>query len=310
MRWVTYGTSAGQDRPGLVHGDIIHGLEAGVRLLDLLDQQDGLAAAGDRALSSPSEVVPFSGAQLRAPLQPRSIRDCTGFLQHLRNCAPGAALEVNDHYAEVPAFYFSNPAAVIGPYEDVAIFPGSREFDYELEVCAVIGKPGADIGIDAAPAHIAGYTILCDWSARDLQLRDMSMGLGPSKGKDGANTLGPMLVTPDELEPYRHRKGFKLKMTGFVNDELTSEGCWDEIDWDFADMIAYTSRGTRLRTGDVIGSGTVPTGCLFEHFVTNPETFRGWLSPGDEVRLVVEGLGEIRHRVVEGPPLQLLTTGF
>jgi 2-keto-4-pentenoate hydratase/2-oxohepta-3-ene-1,7-dioic acid hydratase in catechol pathway len=310
MRWVTYAAHDGHDRAGLIHGDMIHSLEPGVTLLDLLDQEDGLASAGERALQAPSDIVTLSEVHLRAPLQPRSIRDCTGFLQHLRNCASGGGFEINERYAQVPAFYFSNSAAVIGPYDDVAIFPGSRQFDYELEVCAVIGKTGTDIDRDAAAAHIAGYTILCDWSARDLQMHDMSMGLGPSKGKDGANTLGPMLVTPDELEPDRTGKGFALSMTGFVNDEPVSHGSWDEIDWDFADMITYTSRGTRLLPGDVIGSGTVPTVCLFEHYAINPDTFRGWLLPGDEVRLVVEGIGEIRQRVVAGPLLQPLTTGF
>jgi 2-keto-4-pentenoate hydratase/2-oxohepta-3-ene-1,7-dioic acid hydratase in catechol pathway len=310
MRWVTYAGSGGTDRVGLICADKIHGLEPHVTMLDLLDQQDGFDTARDRALNAPTEVIARSEAVLRAPLQPRSIRDCTGFLQHLRNAARGAKLEINDRYAEVPAFYFGNPAAVIGPYDDVAISPGSGQFDYELEVCAIIGKTGADIAHDDAPTHIAGYTIFCDWSARDLQLQDMSMGLGPSKGKDGANTLGPMLVTPDELEPHRNGKGFALSMTGFVNGEAVSVGRWDDIDWDFADMIAYTSRGTWLRPGDVIGSGTVPTGCLFEHYAMNPDTFRGWLLPGDEIRLVVEGLGETRQRVVEGVAPEPLSTGF
>ena len=310
MRWVTYVGSSGTDRVGLICADTIHGLEPHITMLDLLDQQDGFDTAHDRALNSPTEVIAHSDAVLRAPLQPRSIRDCTGFLQHLRNAARGATLEINDRYAQVPAFYFGNPAAAIGPYDEVAISPGSSQFDYELEVCAVIGKTGADITRDDAPTHIAGYTIFCDWSARDLQLQDMSMGLGPSKGKDGANTLGPMLVTPDELEPHRNGKGFALSMTGFVNGEAVSAGRWDDIDWDFADMIAYTSRGTWLRPGDVIGSGTVPTGCLFEHYAMTPDTFRGWLLPGDEVLLVVEGLGEIRQRVVQGIAPKPLSTGF
>jgi 2-keto-4-pentenoate hydratase/2-oxohepta-3-ene-1,7-dioic acid hydratase in catechol pathway len=310
MRWVTYTADDGHERAGLVHDDAIHGLEPDVTLLNLLDTPNGLATAGARAITAPHEVIAFAETRLRALLQPRSIRDCTGFLQHLRNCAAGAGLHLNERYSQVPAFYFSNPASVIGPYDDVAIFPGSHQFDYELEVGAVIGKPGANISREAAPEHIAGYTILCDWSARDLQIQDMSMGLGPSKGKDGANTLGPLLVTPDELQEHRNGKGYALAMTGFVNGDTVSKGSWDELDWDFADMIAYMSRGTRLLPGDVIGSGTVPTGCLFEHYAMNPATFRGWLKSGDQVRLVVEGLGEIRQRVVAGPPLQPLTTGF
>jgi 2-keto-4-pentenoate hydratase/2-oxohepta-3-ene-1,7-dioic acid hydratase in catechol pathway len=310
VRWVTYGAPSASDRVGLVQGETIHAMEPGVTLRDLLEEEDGLAAAGERALRAPSDLVKFDDVHLQAPLQPRSIRDCTGFLQHLRNCASGGTFEVNDRYTKVPAFYFSNPAAVIGPYDDVAIFPGSRQFDYELEVCAVIGKTGTNISRTAAPAYIAGYTILCDWSARDLQMLDMSMGLGPSKGKDGANTIGPMLVTPDELESHRNAKGYALSMTGFINGEKVSEGSWDEIDWDFADMITYTSRGTWLRPGDVIGSGTVATGCLLEHYALNPNVFRGWLAPGDEVRLAIEGLGEVRHRITESLAPHPLSTGF
>ncbi|WP_078278121.1 fumarylacetoacetate hydrolase family protein [Mycobacteroides franklinii] len=310
MRWVTYGTPKEPDRAGLIRGDMIHALKPGVTLLNLLDEQDGLAAAEQHALTSPDQVVPLSSVDLRAPLQPRSIRDCLGFLQHLHNCASGGQFEISERYAQVPAFYFANTAAVIGPHDDVPISPGTQQFDYELEVCAVIGKSGANIRREDAPDHIAGYMILCDWSARDLQVQDMSMGLGPSKGKDGVNTLGPMLVTPDELEPHRNRKGFALSMTGQVNGETVSHGSWDDIDWDFADMVAYTSRGTRLRPGDIIGSGTVPTGCLLEHYRMDPNGFRGWLAPGDEVRLIVDKLGEIHQRIIDGPALHPLSTGF
>ena len=136
------------------------------------------------------------------------------------------------------------------------------------------------------------------------------MGAGPAKSKDGAITLGPLLVTPDEIETHRAGKGFALSMTAAVNGQQVSEGRWDSIDWDFADMIAFTSRGTELRLGDVIGSGTVPTGCLFEHYATHPESFRGWLQPGDEVHLSVEQLGDIRQRVIAGPKPIPLSTGF
>lgn len=311
MRWVTYTTAAGDDRVGLVDGEEIRALQPGVTLLDLLDAgPDGLSGGGERATASPSEVVSLAGATLLAPLQPRSIRDCTGFLQHLRNCGGQADLGFDERNHQFPAFYFSNVAAVVGPHDDVAVSPGSERFDYELEVCAVIGTPGSTIALDRAEDHIAGYMLLCDWSARDLQMNEMALRLGPAKGKDGANTLGPMLVTPDEIAPRRSRNAFDLAMTGYVNGELVSEGRWDTIDWGFPDMITYTSRGTTLRPGDVIGSGTVPTGCLFEHFAMNPDGFRGWLQPGDEVRLVVEELGELRQRVVAGVKSEPLSSGF
>jgi 2-keto-4-pentenoate hydratase/2-oxohepta-3-ene-1,7-dioic acid hydratase in catechol pathway len=309
MRWVTYADASGHDRTGVVEDGAIHALDDGVTLLDLLDFPGGLSAAGDRALAAPREIIALDEATLRAPLQPRSIRDHVGFLQHIRNCFGGGEAAIESGYSRVPTFYFSNTAAVTGPHDDVAISPGSMQFDYELEVAAVIGRRGFNIPRGEAEDSIAGYMILCDWSARDLQLKEMAMGLGPAKGKDGANTLGPALVTPDELESSRSKKGFDLSMTAYVNGELVSSGRWDSIDWDFADMITYASRGTWLRPGDVIGSGTVPTGCLLEHYAMSPDSFRGWLQPGDEVRLEVERLGILTHRVVAGAAPEPLSTG-
>jgi 2-keto-4-pentenoate hydratase/2-oxohepta-3-ene-1,7-dioic acid hydratase in catechol pathway len=313
MRFVTYASPAGGDRVGVVvsgpTGQLVHGFEPGITLLDVLDS-GALPEAGERAAGSPSETLPLDRLALRAPLQPRSIRDCMGFLQHLRNCAGPADMPVDERHHQFPVFYFSNPAAVVGPHDEVPIAPNSEMFDYELEVAAVIGRAGSTIPLARAEEHIAGYLLLCDWSARDLQMNEMALRLGPAKGKDTANTLGPMLVTPDELEPYRSGNGFDLEMTGYVNGELVSKGRWNTIDWGFADMITYTSRGTTLRVGDVIGSGTVDTGCLFEHYAMAPEQFRGWLRPGDEVRLVVEHLGELRQRVVAGVNAEPLSSGY
>jgi 2-keto-4-pentenoate hydratase/2-oxohepta-3-ene-1,7-dioic acid hydratase in catechol pathway len=310
MRWVTYADASGHNRAGVVKDGAIHAVEPGVTLLGLLESPGGLNTAGDRALAAPSEIVALEGATLRAPLQPRSIRDHVGFLQHIRNCSARGGGVIDPGYSQVPTFYFSNTAAVIGPHDDVPISPGSTQFDYELEVCAVIGRKGFNIPRGEAEDYIVGYMMLCDWSARDLQLKEMAMGLGPAKGKDGANTLGPMLVSPDELESSRSKKGFDLSMTAYVNDELVSSGRWDSIDWDFADMISYASRGTWLRPGDVIGSGTVATGCLFEHYAMAPDSFRGWLQPGDEVRLEVERLGVLNHRVIPGAVPEPLSTGY
>jgi 2-keto-4-pentenoate hydratase/2-oxohepta-3-ene-1,7-dioic acid hydratase in catechol pathway len=119
-----------------------------------------------------------------------------------------------------------------------------------------------------------------------------------------------MLVTPDELEPFRSGQAFDLEMTGYVDGDLVSQGRWNTIDWGFPDMITYAARGTRLRVGDVIGSGTVETGCLFEHYAVDPGNFRGWLAPGNEVKLAVERLGELRHRIVEGVKAERLSSGY
>jgi 2-keto-4-pentenoate hydratase/2-oxohepta-3-ene-1,7-dioic acid hydratase in catechol pathway len=133
--------------------------------------------------------------------------------------------------------------------------------------------------------------------------------LGPAKGKDGATTLGPMLVTVDELEPFRRGGSYHLEMKAYVGDDLVSQGWMDQMDWSWADMVAYASRGTRLMPGEVIGSGTVPSGCLVEHQATRGEDFRGWLVPGDVVRLEVELLGATRQEVVAPLPLHPLSNG-
>lgn len=298
-RWLTYAAADGTDRVGFVDGEQVRSLAPGVTMLDVLDG----------AASDPVETVALDGLTLRAPLQPRSIRDFVGFLQHLRNCAGPANMTVDERHTRYPPFYFSNVAAVIGPHDDVAVPPRCERWDYELEVAAVIGTGGADIAPADAWSHVFGYTLLCDFSARDLQIDEMGLGLGPAKGKDSANTLGPMIVTADELEPHRRNRGFDARMSAHVNGDLVSDGNWSTVDWGFDDMIAYASRGTRLRPGDVIGSGTVPTGCLFEHFALDPDGFRGWLAPGDEVTLEVEHLGRIHHRIVPGHPAPPLTSG-
>lgn len=310
MRWLTY-RHDGVERVGVLDSDdTVHGLAEGLTMLDLLSSPAGLNSHADAALRHGEHTARFSEVTVCAPLAPPSVRDCMGFLQHMRNCAGPAGMTVDERYEQVPGFYFTNPAAVVGPCDDVPIFPGSEWFDFELEVAAIIGRAGRDIPRHLANEHIAGYTIFCDWSARDLQLAEMPLGAGPAKGKDGATTLGPWLVTPDEIEPYRAGKGFALTMTASVNGEQVGAGRWDSIDWDFADMIAYTSRGTALRPGDVIGSGTVPSGCLFEHYAAQPDSFRGWLKPGDQVHLAVERLGDISQRVISGAAPIPLSNGF
>ncbi|OLT12747.1 hypothetical protein BJF78_23675 [Pseudonocardia sp. CNS-139] len=230
-------------------------------------------------------------------------------MQHLRNVSTRTGRVIDRRFTDFPPFYFSNPAAAVGARADVAMAPDTEQFDFELEVAAVIGVEGSNVAVADAESHIFGYTIFCDWSARDIQMHERDL-FGPVKGKDTANGLGPFVVTADELAPFRSGRSFHLRMAAYVNDELVGEGCWDQIDWGFPDMIAYASRGTRVRPGDVIGSGTVPTGCLFEHFAMDPEGFRGWLQVGDEVRLVVEQLGEIRSRVTAPPAVQRLSTGY
>jgi len=297
VRWVTYRGSAGE-RVGLVSNDEILGGQPGVALAELLRRDGGLERAAEDVERAPHERVPVEGADLAAPLVPHQIRDCLCFLDHLRNARGTSDLE--PIWGEIPGFYFSNVAAVVGPFDPVRVSPGCNMFDFELEIGAVIGREVSDADPEDAADAIAGFMILCDWSSRDLQLHEMNLGLGPAKGKDGANTLGPALVTVDELEPRRVGGSFDLGMRAFVNGDLVGGGNMTQMNWSWAQIVAYTSRGTRLVPGDVLGSGTVPTGCLLEQFRMAPaDEFRGWLQPGDIVRLEVDHLGHTEQRVLE-----------
>lgn len=312
MRWVMYQSGDGDERAGLVLDGSIHGLPTGSRVVDLLgDDGERMDAAAERAREDPVEVVDFDSARLGPPVRPGQIRDCLTFLQHLRNARAAIGGEIDPAWEEIPAFYFSNTTGVLGPTDDVAISPGSEQFDYELEIGAIVGREGSDLHPVEAASHIVGFTIFCDWSARDLQMHEMKLMLGPSKGKDGANTIGPMLVTIDELEPFRTGGSYHLEMKGFVNGELVSQGFMDQMDWSWGEVLAYASRGTKLLPGELIGSGTVPTGCLIEHWAMDgPDKFRGWLQPGDVVRLEVQELGAIEQRILPSAPVHRLRTGF
>ncbi len=173
---------------------------------------------------------------------------------------------VPEQWYAAPAFYFTNPHAIHGPHDDIPVPPGSAVLDFELEVAAVIGREGRDLTPPSRPGHtIAGYTVLNDWSARDLQSAEMRVGLGPCKGKDTATTLGPYLVTADELEPYRDAGFLRLALTAEVNGEVVGRDLLSHMSWTFEEMVAYASRGTRVLPGDVLGSGTCGNGgCLAE----------------------------------------------
>ena len=303
MKWVTY-RSADGERTGVLVGDVIHAVPPGVTLLDLIGRgAGGLRQAGEEALRSAS-TVRLEDVTLMAPIpRPPSIRDSLCFLDHMRNCqaALGAGRVLSDTWYRIPAFYFACPATVLGPYDDAPAAPGSAWQDFELEIAAVIGVSGKDLTVEQAEQAIIGYMIFNDWSARDLQQMEGQLAIGQGKGKDSGVTLGPYLVTPDELEPYRHSSHpgkLSLQVTALVNDTVIGSGSTGQMDWTFGEVISYASRGVTLTPGDVIGSGTVPTCTLVEHL--NPaalESFPGWLHDGDVVTLQVQGLGETRQTV-------------
>ena len=309
MRWVTYRRGSGSaERTGLVVDSLVHALPAGETLLGLLgDDGERLADAARRARDDPADVAGVDEVTLCAPVpRPPTVRDFYAFEQHVKTARQRRGLEMDPDWYELPVFYFSNPYAVGGDGEEIAVPPGSAELDFELEVAAIIGRDGTDLSPEAAEASIAGYCVMNDWSARDVQRREMKLSMGPVKGKDFATTLGPALVTPDELEDARSGHAFDLAMTATVNGREYSRASLDEIHWSFGEMIAYASRGTWVRAGDVIGSGTCGTGCILELALVHGGAEYPWLQPGDDVELSVERLGTLRNRIVAGSPLRAL----
>ncbi|MDI2029589.1 fumarylacetoacetate hydrolase family protein [Saccharopolyspora sp. TS4A08] len=286
---------------GVVDGETFHPLPA--PLLELLRSQR-LPEAGVRALAEPG--VPLAEVELRAPLEPATVRDFVAFEEHVEGMTGGA---IAPEWYAAPTFYFTNPHAITGPFDDVAIPPGCRRMDFELEVAAVIGRPGRDLAPEQAREHIIGYTIFNDWSARDLQSAEMKVGLGPAKGKDFATTLGPVLVTADELDAHRDADGFlRLPMSVSVNGERIGHDLLSNMGWPFEELVSYASRGTEVRPGDVLGSGTCGNGgCLGELWGRPDREDPPPLQPGDVVEMTVEGIGTIRNRVTAGhdlPPVR------
>lgn len=235
-------------------------------------------------------------AKVKAPIpDPPTLRDFYAFEDHVKAARARRGMPMPQEWYEFPAFYYSNPHVMFGPEENVPYPPYTKTLDYELEVACVIGRGGIDIPETEAEAHIAGYTIMNDWSARDIQVGEMKIGLGPAKAKDFATSLGPWLVTPDELQDRKIGPGkFNLKMTAKVNNKQLSLGNMDKMHWTFPQMIARASQAVLLLPGEVFGSGTVGTGSLLEL----GREVRPWLRPGDTVELEIERLGVLRNKVI------------
>ena len=228
-----------------------------------------------------------------------SIRDFYAFEQHVTTCRRHRGLDMVPEWYRVPVFYFSNPASVVDHEADVPIPHGCHELDYELELACVIGRSARDLpDDDRALDCVAGFTIMNDWSARDLQRLEMAVGLGPSKGKDFATSLGPELVDLDELADCYRGGRLHLSMSASVNGRVLSRGDSGSIYWTWPQLLAHASRDTVLRPGDVLGSGTVGTGCILE---LTPQAVGGWLEPGDVIELAIERLGVLRNRIVTHP---------
>ena len=291
-------------RVGYLDGDVVvpvadgegrAGMEA---VLDL-----AMAANTDPGLRPRpvGEAVALEGVRLLAPVaEPPSIRDFYAFEQHVRTARSRRGLEMHPDWYELPVFYFTNPAAVLGPGDPVAAPPRSAELDYELEVACVLGRAGRNLRLDDADGAVAGFMVMNDWSARDVQRREMAQSLGPAKGKDFATSLGPVLVTTAEFAPVGLRQVPSAVMTARVNGVEWSRADLDGLWWSFAEMLVYASEAAPVRRGDVLGSGTCGTGCILELSLVHGADKYPYLQPGDEVELEVAGLGVLANRVVAG----------
>ncbi len=275
---------------------------------------DAHLAAGGRVADLRSIAEPFLGRAIDMDddlaldsadlgfgppiLAPRSLRDFYAFEDHVRTMWQRRGQDVPEAWYRLPIFYFSNVSEVRGPVDPVWAPRGSTELDYELEVGALVDVAARDLPEERAEEAIGGYCILNDWSARDLQRDETAVRLGPAKGKDFASSIGPWLVTPDELDDVRRSTGFDVAMTAEVNGRETSRGRWSDAQFSFGQMLERASADARLVPGDLIGSGTVGTGCLLE---VRDTTLGRYLQPGDEVVLGVERLGSLRTPIVARP---------
>jgi fumarylacetoacetate (FAA) hydrolase len=333
MKLVTYVTPDGilEERAGVLHGETVldlarlgawaahHGVSAPhlpegaglpTSMLELLRLgPDGIiavrtaleAAARARAedlTAEPGLAHALGAVRLRTPLpDPPTIRDFYAFEQHVKSARARRGLGMIPEWYEIAVFYFSNTSALFGADEPIPYPRHSQELDFELEMAAVIGRAGSDIPAAEGPSYIAGYMVMNDWSARDLQRHEMTLNLGPAKGKDFATSLGPWLVTPDELEDRRIGSGkderYDLAMTGRINGDQLTNANFKDITFTFPQMIERASQHVRLRPGDVLGSGTCGTGCILE---LGTERHR-WLLPGDVVAMEIERLGLLRNTI-------------
>ncbi len=297
--------------PRRVHNDALYRtrlstlddhLSNGLRVAALGELLEGFVPAGedDEALLSAGDLA--FGPPI---LHPPGFRDFYAFERHVATMWTRRGGEVPEAWYRLPIFYFGNVSELRGPGEAVWAPRGSVELDFELEVCALVDTPVRDLPAERAEEAIGGYAILNDWSARDLQREETTVRLGPAKGKDFAISIGPWLVTPDELASARGpgTSGPDLAMTAEVRTEdgrsvAVSRGSWASARFSFGQMLERASSDVTIRSGELLGSGTVGTGCLLE---VRDETLGRYLLPGDEVTLRVEGLGELRTPIVERP---------
>jgi fumarylacetoacetate (FAA) hydrolase len=274
--------------------------------IDLMKQTAAAIAAGTLSVSG----IPYTGTNVLAPVpNPSSCRDGYAFRQHVAAARRNRKVDMIAEFDQYPIFYFTNHNAIQGPGDILCMPDHFKKLDFELEAAIVICKKGRNITAAMADEYIGGYMIMNDMSARTLQMEEMLLNLGPAKGKDFCTVIGPMLVTPDELEPYKipakpgHTgNNYNLSMKCRVNGVQVSEGSMGDMDWTFAEIVERCAYGADILPGDVIGSGTVGTGCFLELNGTgklnDPNYKEQWLQDGDVVEMEIDGLGLLTNTIV------------
>jgi 2-keto-4-pentenoate hydratase/2-oxohepta-3-ene-1,7-dioic acid hydratase in catechol pathway len=295
VRLVTYDHEGGR-RLGALVDDVVVDLPSAVDHPGFPDTMEDLVGAGPAALQrarqalrprGASQLFAVDDALLLVPLLPSSLRDFLAFEDHVKAGAARRGESVPEAWYEIPIYYKGNHRSVIGPDEEVHWPPFTEELDFELEVAAILGGRGRDLDAGTAAQLVFGYTLMNDWSARDIQRQEMAARLGPAKSKDFATSLGPCIVTVDEFDPAR------VRLTARVDDNVWSEGSLADAYWTFPQMIAHVSQGEEVWPGDLYGSGTFGGGCGLD--------LGRFLWPGAVVELEAEGIGVLRNRVGPKP---------
>ncbi len=303
MKFLSYKTKSGQDSWGILgtNGKILDLSTYAPSLLDFLKSNWDSKLQTIQKNSSSADI-PLDSVHLKACIpNPSSMRDGYAFRQHVEAARRNRGVPMIPEFDLFPTFYYTNHQAVIGPGACVVQKQHLDQLDFELESAIVIGKKGKNIPASKADDYIFGYTIMNDFSARKLQMEEMKMSLGPAKGKDFATALGPWLVTKDELASFKKPgptgERFALEMTCDINGVAISKGNMGDMNWTFAQIIERVSYGTWVHPGDVIGSGTVGTGCFME--LNGSGVTKQWLKPGDKVVMKITGLGELTNVIEE-----------
>lgn len=323
MKLVTY-QKAKENRLGIFYNDLIFDLQNSAKQLKIKfpstmkEFLEGESSTMRQAKKVFKEIqkgkiktqIKANSVKLLSPVpNPTSMRDGYAFRQHVETARRNRGVPMIPEFDQFPVFYFTNHNAVFGEGIIEVEDDHLQQLDFELECAIVIGKKGKNIPAEKADDYIAGYMIMNDWSARVLQMEEMKLNLGPAKGKDFATSLGPWLVTVDELEPYKIKtpngNKYDLRMIARHNGKQISEGNLKDMNWTFAELIERASYGVTLYPGDVIGSGTVGTGCYLELNGTwaleakaKGESFTPvWINDGDEIELEIDGLGVLKNKI-------------